>query len=228
MRTNFFYWLKVYFGFSRKESRGFLLLLPFLSILVVVPGLIEYLKASDSKAFHLQIKGQLDSMELVGLRLTDSNGPLFNPSDTVKKSSVERQLENINRISFVEADSILLQIVPGIGPGTAGRIIKHRENLGGFHSKAQLAEVFGLKPETIDLMWEFFDFAPHIYRKIPINTATIEEISIHPYLSYGEAKVLLAYRKQHGAYHAVDDLRKIKIFNEQWIAKITPYLDFGS
>jgi DNA uptake protein ComE-like DNA-binding protein len=167
-------------------------------------------------------------MSQMGLAVVGSSGPLFNPNDTVKKSSVEKQLENINRVPFVEADSILLQIVPGIGPGTAGRIIKYRDNLGGFHSKDQLSEVFGLKPETINLMWEFFDFSPSIFRKIPINKGTIEEISIHPYMSYGEAKVLIAFRKQHGAFRSEDDLLKIRIFKKEWISKISPYLDFGT
>ena len=124
MKTNFFYWLKIHLGFSRKESRGFLLLLPVLSLLVILPSLIQSFKVSDSKDFHLQIQSQLDSMAQLGLTVVGSSGPIFNPSDTVKKSAVEKQLENINRVPFVEADSILLQIVPGIGPGTAGRIIK--------------------------------------------------------------------------------------------------------
>ena len=228
MKTNFFYWLKIYLGFSRKESRGFLLLLPFLSLLVILPSLIQSFQVSDSKNFHLQIQSQLDSMTQMGLTVVGSSGPIFNPNDTLKKSSVEKQLENINRVPFVEADSIILQIVPGIGPGTAGRIIKYRDNLGGFHNKDQLVEVFGLKPETINLMWEFFDFSPRIFRKIPLNKGTIEEISTHPYMSYGEAKVLIAFRKQHGAFRSEDDLLKIRIFKKEWISKISPYLDFGT
>lgn len=227
MRSKLFYWLKTYLGFSRKESHGFLLLLPFLGVLILVPNVIRQFKTSNSQDFHLSLVDKIDSMEKAGLVMVKSPGPLFNPQDTVKKSALDKQLESINRVSFSEADSILLQIVPGIGPGTAGRIIKYRENLGGFHSTSQLIEVYGMKPETIELMWEFFEFTPSIFRKIDINKGTIEEISSHPYVTYGEAKVIVAYRNQHGAYQSVDDLMKIRIFKEEWIRKLAPYLDLG-
>lgn len=227
MRSKLFYWLKTYLGFSRKESHGFLLLLPFLGILVIVPTIIRQIKTSNSQDFHKKFMNQIDSMEKAGLVLVNSPGPVFNPKDTVKKSSVDKQLENIQRISFSEADSIVLQIVPGIGPGSAGRIIKYREDLGGFHSTNQLSEVYGMKPETIELMWEFFEFSPLIFRKIKLNQSTIEEISSHPYVTYGEAKVIVAYRNQHGGFQSIDDLLKIRIFKEEWIRKLAPYLDLG-
>lgn len=227
MRSRLFYWLKSYLGFSRKESSGFLLLLPFLGLLVVAPIILRQIKAAKSQDFHEKYIFQLDSMERAGLVLVTSPGPLFNPQDTVKKSSLEKQLDNIQRISFSEADSIVLQIVPGIGPGSAGRIIKYREDLGGFHSIEQLSEVYGMKPETIELMWEFFEFDPLIFRKIKLNLGTIEEIAAHPYVTYGEAKVIVAYRNQHGGFQSVDDLLKIRIFKEGWIKKLAPYLDLG-
>lgn len=227
MRSKLFYWLKSYLGFSRKESHGFLLLLPFLGLLVVAPIVIRQIKASNSLDFHEKFIFQIDSMEKAGLVLIKSPGPLFNPQDTVKKSALEKQLDNIQRISFSEVDSVILQIVPGIGPGSAGRIIKYREDLGGFFSIQQLGEVYGMKPETIELMWQFFEFNPHIFRKIKLNQSTVEEISSHPYVTYGEAKVIVAYRNQHGSFQSVDDLLKIRIFKEEWIRKLKPYLDLG-
>ena len=227
MKSKFFYWLKMYLGFSRKESQGFLLLLPFLGILILVPTFIRQYKSANSQDFHASFASRIDSMEKAGMVIVKSPGPLFNPQDTVKKSAIDKQLENIQRVSFSEADSIILQIVPGIGPGTAGRIIKYRENLGGFHSTNQLSEVYGMKPETIELMWEFFEFTPAIFRKINLNQGTIEEISSHPYVTYGEAKVIVAYRNQNGIYKSVDDLMKIRIFKEEWIRKLAPYLDLG-
>lgn len=227
MKSKFFYWLKTYLGFSRKESHGFLLLLPFLGILIIAPTIIRQYKSANSQGFHASFVSRIDSMEKSGTVVVKSPGPLFNPQDTVKKSTLNKQLENIQRVSFSEADSTILQIVPGIGPGTAGRIIKYRENLGGFHSTNQLSEVYGMKPETIELMWEFFDFTPAIFRKINLNQSTIEEISSHPYVTYGEAKVIVAYRNQHGAYQSADDLMKIRIFKEEWIRKLAPYLDLN-
>jgi DNA uptake protein ComE-like DNA-binding protein len=47
-------------------------------------------------------------------------------------------------------------------------------------------------------------------------------------MRYGEAKVLIAFRKQHGAFRSEEDLLKISIFKKEWISKISPYLDFGT
>jgi len=152
--------------------------------------------------------------------------PTFNPEDTIRRTHSNKVAERILRLPFSEADSVVLQIVPGIGALTAGRIIKHRESLGGFIQVAQLSEVYGLKPETIPIIWEYFDFDTVPPRQLDINIVPLEDLAKHPYISYQEAKVLVAYRLQHGPYLQLDDLLKIKIFKTDWVNKIGPYLDF--
>ena len=226
MKERFFYWMKYHLGFSRKESRGFFALIPVLMVLGVSPSILRYFKNREAEATFLQYQYRLDSLENLQIQLVSSPLPTFNPQDTLKFRRNQKQLENINRIPFSEADSITLQIVPGIGQATAGRIIKYRENLGGFHRQSQLLEVYGVKEETTLALWDFFDFDPLVFRKIRINIASIEELSAHPYISYGEAKVLIAFRNQHGEFQSSDDLLKIKIFKPEWVGKIKPYLQF--
>ncbi|WP_233553667.1 ComEA family DNA-binding protein [Algoriphagus lacus] len=218
--------MKSYLGFSRKESRGFLLLIPVLLLSGLSPSLVRFYKNRQAEQNFAHYLGQLDSLGKLEVQLVSSPYPTFNPQDTAKNTRNQKQLENLNRIPFAEADSITLQIVPGIGQATAGRIIKYRENLGGFHSQGQLLEVFGVKEETAVSLWEFFEFEPLIFRKIPINSVALEDLSAHPYISYGEAKVLLAYRNQHGKFLSEADLLKIKIFKSEWVEKISPYLNF--
>ena len=226
MKRNFSFWAKSYLGFSNKESKGFVLLIPVFIVLGLLPTGLSFFKnlKSDQDFYHYQ--GTLDSLRLIGVNLVQSPLPTFNPEDTVKISRNQKQLESLNRIPFSEADSITLQIVPGIGQATAGRIIKYRENLGGFHSRGQLLEVYGVKEETANSIWEFFEFDPGVFRKIKINSATLEDLALHPYITYGEAKVLIAYRNQHGGFQSSQDLLKIKIFKAEWVEKIKPYLDF--
>src|SRR5690606_27901807 len=226
MRARFFYWLKIYLGFSRQESRGFVLLIPFLLLLVLTKVGLKEIRDTKAENFHIQYLLTIDSLEKAGITLVSSPFPVFNPQDTIIKKSNAKQLENLNQIPFSEADSVTLQIVPGIGQSTASRIVKFRENLGGLHSKSQLSEVYGLKPETIDGIWEYFTFTPAIFKKVKINLVEVEELSKHPYCSYAEAKVLIAYRKQHGAYQVTDDFLKVRIFKQEWIDRISPYLDF--
>lgn len=220
-----FYWLKINLGFSRKESSGFLLIIPVLLLLSFLPKVIEKLK--EPPAFDISIyQNQLDSLEKVGWKLVSSNQPTFNPSDTISKIIKERN--DLQKIPFSEADSITLQIVSGIGPALAGRIIKYKMSLGGFHSEDQLKEIYGLKEEIITRIWEYFDFDPLIFDSIQINSENIQELSSHPYISYGQAKVIIAYRNQHGIYSSSEDLLEIKIFKKDWVDKLKVYLDFSS
>jgi len=226
MRQTIFYWMKSYLGFSRKESKGFILLIPFLVLFGLLPNAIAYVKNLRAETAFTQYQTRLDSLKNLGIPLKSSPLPTFNPLDTVKSNRNQKQIGNLNRISFSEADSITLQIVPGIGQATAGRVIKYRENLGGFHSQSQLLEVYGVKEETVIAVWDFFDFEANIFRKINLNVATLEELAAHPYISYGEAKVLIAFRNQHGNFNSAEDLMKVKIFKVEWIEKIRPYLNF--
>ena len=226
MKNRVFYWLKSSLGFYRKESKGFIVLIPFLILFGFMPSVFKFFKNQAAEKDFQHYENRLDSLKCLNIELQVSPLPTFNPRDTVKTNRNQKQLENINRILFSEADSITLQIVPGIGQATAGRIIKYRENLGGFHHPNQLKEVFGVKPETAEAVWEFFEFDSVIIRKINLNTSTLNELAEHPYISYGEAKVLIAFRNQHGFYTSHEDLMKVKIFKSQWIDKIKPYLSF--
>lgn len=224
MKDRIFYWVKMYFGFSRKESNGFLVLIPFLLILGLMPDGIRSFKNKNAQADYGRYQEKLDSLQVLQVQLVASPQPTFNPQDTVKSSGNRRQTENLNRIAFSEADSVTLQIVPGIGPATAGRIIKYREALGGFHSQSQLLEVYGVDAALVGKIQEYFDIDSKIIRRVPLNSSGVDELAAHPYISYGEAKVLVAYRNQHGKFSEVDQLSEIKIFKTEWLTKIKPYL----
>lgn len=226
MKDKVFFWLKTTLGFSRKESRGFVLVLPILILMSFSSSVIRYFKNQKADRLYERYVHSLDSLQKAGFILISSPLPTFNPLDTVRKTNVDLVKSRINRLAFSESDSVTLQIVPGIGAATASRIIKYRDRLGGFHSKNQLAEVFGLKPEIAEGIWEYFEFDPKITKKININTIELEVLSKHPYISFQEAKVLIAFRNQHGPFSCPQDLLKIKIFREEWVMKLAPYLLF--
>ncbi len=227
MRQQLFFWLKTHLGFSAKEARGFLLLIPCLVLLVGASQVLAWAKDRNAQKLYQHYLDQVDSLEKAGVQLLASPLPTFNPSDTLRRSHSTKVSERIQRLPFSESDSVLLQIVPGIGALTAGRIIKHRENLGGFIQIDQLNEVYGLKPETISLIWDYFDFDPVSPRQLDLNLLAVEQLAKHPYISYQEAKVLVAYRMQHGPFLKAEDLLRIKIFKAEWVAKIGPYLNFN-
>lgn len=132
-----------------------------------------------------------------------------------------------NAVVMVElnmADSTQLETIRGIGPAFASRIIKFRNRMGGFHKKEQLLDVYGMDSVKYDALKDQIMVNPATVRKLNVNTATFEEIKGHPYLTYKQMNAIIQYRKQHGAYRSVDDLRKIAILNDEILRKIEPYL----
>ncbi len=119
---------------------------------------------------------------------------------------------------------MVLQVVSGIGPVLAGRIVKYRENLGGFIDPGQIMEVYGVDEDLAEKIYKVFPFDKVPVKRLKLNESSIQELASHPYIKYGEAKVILAYREQHGGFHSTEDLLKIKIFNEDWFSRISPYL----
>lgn len=228
MKNKLFFWLKTYLGFSKRESQGFVLLLPILIILYAIPKVYHHtIRLGFDTEYHAY-QSTIDSLVREGYEKVIKSSTLAKLDSPQKKTYATRPKGTaLNKLDFNEADSIVLQVVPGIGQTMAGRIVKFREGLGGMIDKEQLLDVYGMTPEVADRVFEYFDFTPGIYKKIQINQADASTLANHPYITYGAAKVLTAYRTQHGAYSTAEDLLKVRIFTEEWVDKIKPYLDFN-
>jgi len=124
------------------------------------------------------------------------------------------------------ADSMDLQSVKGIGRVLAKRILKYRENLGGFVEQNQLSEVYGLDSLVLQEFERFYVETTFEPQKVKVNRATEKELDQHPYLSIRDAKAIITYRTQHGNYGSIDDLMKIKTLKESVVKKVAPYLSF--
>ncbi|GAB3013982.1 helix-hairpin-helix domain-containing protein [Spirosoma pulveris] len=123
------------------------------------------------------------------------------------------------------ADTSQLIALKGIGATLATRIVKYRDALGGFISTDQFRDVYGLDSLTIDELVKFGKIRSGV-RRIPVNTATADELDRHPFLSRRQAQLIVNYREQHGAYTSAESLKPIRILDAKTIEKITPYLEF--
>jgi DNA uptake protein ComE-like DNA-binding protein len=104
-------------------------------------------------------------------------------------------------------------------------IVKYRIELGGFTRVEQLKEVWGISPETFDMIKGNCHVNSKSIKKINLNEATLAEINVHPYLKGEIAKALVNYRKQHN--YKIDNLLQIKeieLINDEIFRKIVPYL----
>ncbi|AYA38591.1 helix-hairpin-helix domain-containing protein [Hymenobacter oligotrophus] len=140
-----------------------------------------------------------------------------------------RKPRNLQPFDLNTADTTQLMQIRGIGRKLSARVVEYRERLGGFISPGQAAEIYSLRdaPDLVDSLRKYTYVAPS-YQPAPIdvNNGSFEEISQHPYLGKRLARVVVAYRQQHGPFRTPDDLRKIRILDEATYQKLLPYLRF--
>ncbi len=148
-------------------------------------------------------------------------GGVVAPSRYEASSSLPLASIDIN--GATEADLIQIR---GIGPYWASRILKYREALGGFASVEQVGSTYGLPDSTFQAMQPYLLLASGIYRPLAINLLAEDELSRHPYVDKKLASVIVNFRKQHGFYQSLEDVRRIKILSAQQLDRLRPYLDF--
>jgi competence ComEA-like helix-hairpin-helix protein len=124
------------------------------------------------------------------------------------------------------ADSLSLLTVRGIGPAFASRIIRYRDRLGGFYTKEQLKEVYGIDSLKYSQIQGQFSIDAALIQKINLNTAGFDQLKKHPYLTYKQMNAIIQYRQQHGYFQSIEDLNKVAILNKEIIRKIEPYFAF--
>lgn len=140
---------------------------------------------------------------------------------------VERTAKELAIVEINAADSAQLETIKGIGPAFASRIIKYRRRLGGFYKKEQLLEVYGLDSVKYLQLESQISVDQSGLEKIDINRATFDDLKRHPYLSYKQMNAIIQYRKQHGLYNSINDLKKVLLLNDEVLSKIKPYLKFN-
>lgn len=127
-------------------------------------------------------------------------------------------------IDINKADSLEWLALDGIGPALTHRILKFRDKLGGFYSISQVGEVYGLPDSTFQKLLPKLRCAPGTVNRIFINTAEAALLEEHPYIRKKLARLLIAYRDQHGSYLSVSDLRKVQLIDSALLAKLVPYI----
>lgn len=139
------------------------------------------------------------------------------------KPKTERKFETVI-VELNSADTAQLQKLYGIGSSFAKRIVKYRDLLGGYRTKEQVLEVYGMDSTRYAPIAESL-LVDTTYRVcINVNTADFKTLLRHPYLNKNQVKAIVNYRKQHGAFKSVVELKKIHLIDEETFLNITPYL----
>lgn len=151
-----------------------------------------------------------------------------------------------SKIAIIEINTANQQdweALPGIGSVLAARIIKFRDKLGGFKEITQVAKTYGISDSLFQKIAPYLKLSDSIKDKssdrtgsvkvpgqlmnstsqLDINKATVREL-IAAEIPEGVAKAIVLYRKQHGDYTRLTDLKNIVFINEGIYNSIIPKL----
>ena len=148
----------------------------------------------------------------------------FGDNDPKENQPAKTYAPRYSIVDINNADTTALIALPGIGSKLAFRIINFRDKLGGFYSVAQVGETFGLPDSTFQKIKQYLKLENTSVRKININTATVDELKVHPYIRYSLANPIVAYRNEHGPFAKLEDVKKVMAVTDEVYNKIAPYL----
>jgi hypothetical protein len=139
------------------------------------------------------------------------------------KATPAKVIEPIVLVEINSADSLELITIHGIKGFYAKEIIKYRKLLGGFVSKEQLFELYKFDTLKYNMAEKYIAIDVSQIKKININTCTDKELK-HPYLKWNAVKAIINYRKAHGKFKTIDEIKKTDLVDDETYRKIVPYL----
>ncbi|QHI38745.1 hypothetical protein IMCC3317_41390 [Kordia antarctica] len=143
----------------------------------------------------------------------------LNKTNTFKNTEVVLEKVNLNKATIEE-----LRKIYGIGEKLSARIVEYREKLGGFVMESQLKDVYGLKPEVIQKVWKRFYLEIPNITKVNVNTCSVDELQIIPYINYELADEIINERILREGFKTFEELTKIRNFPTNKIKIIELYL----
>ena len=137
----------------------------------------------------------------------------------------EKEVIVVKDINHATAEDLIK--IRGIGEAISQRILNEREKYGGFATMEQMQFIWGLSPEVINSLNQYFKVSDvSQIKKININSASLKELSAYPFFNYSLAREILIFRSMNTRIKDVEDLTKIKGFPVEKVNIIALYLEF--
>jgi competence protein ComEA len=229
-------WLKqqirTYFGFSKTETNGVLVLICFISTCLVTPIALRYYYKHTTTLDPSLDAALLDSLvqeltqQTANPKITKQDAaPKTGHSDFTTKQ-LPRAHQPLNKpLDINVANATQLQQIKGIDAKLAIRISRYRNKLGGFISQKQYLEVYGCTDLLYASLTKYTYIAPDFQPKqLHINTADFKTLLAHPYLTYEQVKKIMRFKAKHKPFANLEDLVHLKLLDETTFCKIKPYL----
>jgi competence protein ComEA len=206
---------KEYFSFNKRQRNGILVLLALIVGMMLYLLIADYYPPAPAKLDFASFKAEVSKME--------------SSKDSISKvvPVVTNNATISNGIELNSADSSDFMTLPQITPKLARTMVRFRDALGGYYSKTQLLEVYGMDSTCYNTIISKVTLDVSKVEKIDINNATEKELSHHPYMHKKLAKAIYDYRKTNGSFSNSRDLMKVDGIDEDKYAKLAPYITIG-
>ena len=192
--------------FNTSERKAIFMLILLIVGIFILP---QQFKASEPDLFWIPQAIEEDSI------------PLAKTSPKEKTSSIHKIKTPPIPIELNQTDSSALVKIKGIGPYYAAKIIRYREQLGGFYSIKQLKEL-KMKYFDVDSNAHRFTINPAYLRVSDFVTASFKFLVRHPYLEYNEVQLIFNAKRKYGHVNC-DTIEKHGILTLFKLKKIRPY-----
>lgn len=160
-------------------------------------------------------------------RPKESPGQFAGLSDSAYSHQAPPLVRKPLTVDINGADTLTLQLLHGIGPAYAARIVRYRNRLGGFVDKEQLLEVYGFTPELLSHIAPCITVDTTAVSRIRINRVGLKELVRHPYIEYYQARDVIMLRNGGQRFRSLEDLRAIPSMADSTLQRLAPYLDFS-
>lgn len=227
---------KKFFNFSRRERTGIACLLSLIVLLYCVPIAWPYFRSditfTDTTGFHYAAQELHEMMKDTATETYRYKKQFYKKEwpkkfaafKSFKRDSFHRFEKKVLSVDINEADTLLWEQLPGIGPVLARRIVYFREKLGGFHTITQVGETFGLADSVFNKIQPLLRLGDVSLRKIDLNETDEKSLADHPYINTKLARVIIRYRSSHGPFRAVEGLKGIALVDDAIYRKLEKYL----
>ena len=212
-------WISNYFGIRHREAKGFAVIIVLILIHIVIIFILRlYLRTKTYRSISLD---ELQELELLSRNL---NIPLDKKehidSSSILQSDIVKYID-INSTEYYELNSLSI-----LDSMISRRIIKFRNILGGFYTKDQIDEVYGISKLASKSLKRMITINTELIRTINVNEVDKSILYRHPYISKMHANSILRYRMNHGKIKDLDDIVNLLSLSKKESMRLDQYLKF--
>jgi competence protein ComEA len=206
-------WIRGFFGFSRKETNAFLILLPLMIVILISEPVYRKWKFRN-EGFNFFDQHYTDSV-LASLTYTTKDSSVAMPS---KKKEIHFKAFDPNTISEKDLTDL------GMSPYVANRIVRYREKGGTFKKKEDLLRIYGMDslwfmrasawitlPEKRIQTKEWKQFEKKETKTLIVDINLADSLQLVNVFGVGPAlsKRIRNYRAKLGGYVSMEQLREV-------------------